>query len=80
MRQVGGLNHSRWECKYHVVFIPEYLRIPLKSATHSTRKLPPKPRQSSHLSERSDTGFCFTRFQLLASTGFSSSAWILPSD
>jgi len=26
MRQVGSLNHSRWECKYHVVFIPKYRR------------------------------------------------------
>jgi putative transposase len=26
MRQVGILNHSRWECKYHVVFIPKYRR------------------------------------------------------
>ncbi len=24
MRQVGSLNHSRWECKYHVLFIPKY--------------------------------------------------------
>ncbi len=24
MRPVGSLNHSRWECKYHVVFIPKY--------------------------------------------------------
>ena len=24
MGQVGSLNHSRWECKYHVVFIPKY--------------------------------------------------------
>jgi len=24
MRQVGSLNHSRWECKYDVVFIPKY--------------------------------------------------------
>ncbi len=24
MRQVGSLSHSRWECKYHVVFIPKY--------------------------------------------------------
>ena len=24
MRKVGSLNHSRWECKYHVVFIPKY--------------------------------------------------------
>ena len=24
MRRVGILNHSRWECKYHVVFIPKY--------------------------------------------------------
>ena len=26
MREVGSLNHSRWECKYHVVFIPKYRR------------------------------------------------------
>ena len=24
MRQVRSLSHSRWECKYHVVFIPKY--------------------------------------------------------
>ena len=24
MGQAGSLNHSRWECKYHVVFIPKY--------------------------------------------------------
>ena len=26
MRQVSSLNHTRWECKYHVVFIPKYRR------------------------------------------------------
>jgi len=26
MRQVRSLSHSRWECKYHVVFIPKYRR------------------------------------------------------
>ncbi len=26
MRQAGILSHSRWECKYHVVFIPKYRR------------------------------------------------------
>ena len=26
MRQIGSLNHTRWECKYHVVFIPKYRR------------------------------------------------------
>ena len=26
MRQVESLNHSRWECKYHIVFIPKYRR------------------------------------------------------
>lgn len=26
MRQVDSLNHTRWECKYHVVFIPKYRR------------------------------------------------------
>ena len=24
MRQDKSINHSRWECKYHVVFIPKY--------------------------------------------------------
>jgi len=26
MRQAKSLGHSRWECKYHVVFIPKYRR------------------------------------------------------
>jgi putative transposase len=26
MRRDGSLNHSHWECKYHVVFIPKYRR------------------------------------------------------
>ena len=24
MRQVASLCHTRWECKYHIVFIPKY--------------------------------------------------------
>ena len=26
MRQVNSLNHTRWECKYHIVFISKYRR------------------------------------------------------
>lgn len=26
MRQVQSLSHTRWECKYHIVFIPKYRR------------------------------------------------------
>ncbi len=26
MRQVGSLDHTRWECKYHIVFIPKCRR------------------------------------------------------
>ena len=26
MKDVQSLSHSRWECKYHVVFIPKYRR------------------------------------------------------
>jgi putative transposase len=26
MKDTGSLSHSRWECKYHVVFIPKYRR------------------------------------------------------
>ncbi len=26
MRQVDSLSHTKWECKYHIVFIPKYRR------------------------------------------------------
>ncbi len=26
MREINSLNHTRWECKYHIVFIPKYRR------------------------------------------------------
>ena len=26
MRRVNSLSHTRWECKYHIVFIPKYRR------------------------------------------------------
>ncbi len=26
MRSVEGLSQTRWECKYHIVFIPKYRR------------------------------------------------------
>ena len=26
MRQLASLSHTRWECKYHIVFIPKYRR------------------------------------------------------
>ena len=26
MRQTNSLNHTCWECKYHIVFIPKYRR------------------------------------------------------
>ncbi len=26
MNTYGSLNHTKWECKYHVVFIPKYRR------------------------------------------------------
>ena len=26
MREVNSLSHTRWECKYHIVFIPKYRR------------------------------------------------------
>ena len=31
MRQVESLSHTRWECKYHIVFIPKYRRKALFS-------------------------------------------------
>ena len=26
MQEIWSLNHSKWECKYHIVFIPKYRR------------------------------------------------------
>jgi hypothetical protein len=26
MDEAGNLNHTKWECKYHVVFIPKWRR------------------------------------------------------
>jgi putative transposase len=26
MKEYNTLNHTRWECKYHIVFIPKYRR------------------------------------------------------
>ena len=26
MQDIRSLNHSKWECKYHIVFIPKYRR------------------------------------------------------
>jgi putative transposase len=26
MRSINSLNHTRWECKYHIIFIPKYRR------------------------------------------------------
>jgi putative transposase len=26
MRQVESISHTRWECKYYIVFIPKYRR------------------------------------------------------
>ena len=43
MRQENSLEHTRWECKYHIVFIPKYrkkvifgkIRIELGEVFHS---------------------------------------------
>jgi hypothetical protein len=26
LKDIGSLSHTKWECKYHVVFIPKYRR------------------------------------------------------
>ena len=26
MKDIASLSHTRWECKYHIVFIPKYRR------------------------------------------------------
>jgi len=35
MRQVESLSHTRWECKYHIVFIPKYRRKNLFGQTRT---------------------------------------------
>ena len=32
MNEYESLNHTKWECKYHVVFIPKYRRKVLYSS------------------------------------------------
>ena len=34
MRQVNSLNHTRWECKYHIVFIPIFRKKVLFGEIH----------------------------------------------
>ncbi|MFS1526208.1 IS200/IS605 family transposase [Microbulbifer sp. 2304DJ12-6] len=38
MRQVDSLSHTKWECKYQIVFIPKYRRKVLFGRVH--RELP----------------------------------------
>ena len=35
MREVESLNHTRWECKYHVVWIPKYRKKKLFAGLRS---------------------------------------------
>ena len=31
MKNIGSLSHTKWECKYHIIFIPKYRRKALYS-------------------------------------------------
>ncbi len=35
MKNIGSLNHTKWECKYHIVWIPKYRK---KSLYNQLRK------------------------------------------
>jgi len=35
MPDIETLNHTKWDCKYHVVFIPKYRR---KALSHELRR------------------------------------------
>ena len=39
MDEAKTLNHSKWECKYHVVFIPETKGVRSCSATWATETI-----------------------------------------
>ena len=57
MRQVNSLNHTRWECKYHIVFIPKYrrkvlfgqIRRELGAILHSLARQKECVREEGHL-------------------------------
>ena len=36
MNEYESLNHTKWECKYHVVFMPKYRRKALYGSLRST--------------------------------------------
>ncbi len=57
MRQVESLNHTRWECKYRIVFIPKYrrkaifgqIRRDLKEVFHRLAKQKESQIEEGHL-------------------------------
>ena len=57
MRQVNSLNHTRWECKYHIVFIPKYrkkvlfgkIRLELGEVFHSLARQKESLPEEGHL-------------------------------
>ena len=57
MRQVNSLNHTRWECKYHIVFIPKYrkkvlfgkIRLELGEIFHSLARQKESLIEEGHL-------------------------------
>ena len=57
MRQVNSLKHTRWECKYHIVFIPKYrkkvlfgkIRIELGEVFHNLARQKESLIEEGHL-------------------------------
>ena len=57
MRQVNSLNHTRWACKYHIVFIPKYrkkvlfgkIRLELGEIFHSLARQKESLIEEGHL-------------------------------
>ena len=57
MRQVNSLKHTRWECKYHIVFIPKYrkkvlfgkIRLELGEIFHSLARQKESLIEEGHL-------------------------------
>ena len=48
MREVSSLKHTRWECKYHIVFIPKYRRKVLFCQIRKEPQAPFMPLQAAH--------------------------------
>jgi len=56
MDEFESLSHSKWECKYHIVFIPKFRRKVLYSELRKhLGKIPASSRNSENAAWKRDT-------------------------